>query len=62
MLYLRGDADGRSPDDYLPGLKDAGAKRVSGAVLHGSGEFAPLEVPQAFVQAVGSVAGACRGI
>jgi len=61
MLYLRGDADGRSPDDYLPGLKQAGAKRVSGAVLHGSGEFAPLEVPQAFMQVVGSFARACQG-
>lgn len=60
MLYLRGDADGVSPEEYLPGLKAAGAKRVAGQVLHGSGEFAPLEVPQAFTQAVTSFARACR--
>lgn len=60
MLYLRGDADGHSPEDYLPGLKKLGAKHVSGVVLRGSGEFAPLEVPQAFVQAVGSFAKVCQ--
>jgi pimeloyl-ACP methyl ester carboxylesterase len=60
MLYLRGDADGRSPEDYLPGLRDVGAKRVKGGVLHGSGEFAPLEVPQAFMRALLSFARACR--
>lgn len=52
LLYLRGDADGRSPDEYVSGLKEAGAKRVSGQVLHDSGEFAPLEAPRAFVDAV----------
>ncbi|MEO8024244.1 alpha/beta hydrolase [Polaromonas sp.] len=60
MLYLRGDADGRSPEDYLPGLKAAGARRVTGQVLHDSGEFAPLEVPKAFSQAVASFAKTCQ--
>jgi pimeloyl-ACP methyl ester carboxylesterase len=60
MLYLRGDADGRSPEDYLPALKAAGAKRIQGEVLRGSGEFAPLEVPEAFIQAVGAFAKACQ--
>lgn len=60
MLYLRGDADGRSPDDYLPGLRAAGAKRFQGEVLRGSGEFAPLEVPGAFTQAMASFAKACQ--
>ena len=53
---LRGDADGRSPDDYLPELRDAGAMRLEGGVLEGSGEFAPLEVPEAFIQKLRSFA------
>ena len=60
MLYLRGDADGRSPDDYVRNLQEKGAKRLSGAALHGSGEFAPLEVPEAFVRQVVSFAKACQ--
>ena len=52
MLYLRGDADGRSPDDYLPGLRKAGVRELTSAVLKGSGEFAPLEAPKAFVEAL----------
>jgi pimeloyl-ACP methyl ester carboxylesterase len=59
MLYLRGDADGRSPDDYLPGLKAAGAVSIEGRVLKGSGEFAPLEAPEAFIDAVRDFALAC---
>lgn len=59
MLYLRGDADGGSPDDYVRGLKEKGAHRLSGAVLHGSGEFAPLEAPDAFVRELVSFARAC---
>jgi pimeloyl-ACP methyl ester carboxylesterase len=59
MLYLRGDADGRSPDDYVRGLQEKGAKHLSGAVLHDSGEFAPLEVPEAFMREVASFAKAC---
>lgn len=60
MLYLRGDADGRSPDDYLPALKAAGAKRLKGEVLAGSGEFAPLEVPKAFTRALAAFAKECQ--
>jgi pimeloyl-ACP methyl ester carboxylesterase len=60
MLYLRGDADGRSTEDYVRGLQEKGAKRLSAAVLHGSGEFAPLEVPDAFVREVSSFAKTCR--
>ncbi|HEX6705846.1 MAG TPA: alpha/beta hydrolase [Albitalea sp.] len=59
VLYLRGDADGRSPEDYLPGLRKAGATRLRGGTLAGSGEFAPLEVPQAFMQALLSFARSC---
>ena len=60
MLYLRGDADGRSPEDYLPALKAAGAKRLKGEVLEGSGEFAPLEVPKAFTRALAAFAKECQ--
>ena len=60
MVYLRGDADGRAPENYLLGLQKLGAKRVSGVVLPRSVEFAPLEVPQAFVQAVKFFATACH--
>jgi pimeloyl-ACP methyl ester carboxylesterase len=52
LLYLRGDADGGSPDEYVRGLQSAGAKRVESGVLHGSGEFAPLETPEAFTRAL----------
>jgi len=52
VLYLRGDADGRSPESYVSGLKKAGATRVAAGVLRGSGELAPLEVPNAFIEAV----------
>jgi pimeloyl-ACP methyl ester carboxylesterase len=52
LLYLRGDADGRSPDDYLPGLRAAGAAQLTGGVLPDSGEIAPLEAPGAVVEAL----------
>lgn len=52
LLYLRGDADGGSPDAYVNGLKSAGAQQVESGVLHSSGELAPLETPQAFIQAL----------
>jgi pimeloyl-ACP methyl ester carboxylesterase len=56
LLYLRGDADGRSPDAYVQGLKDAGATRVTSQVLVGAGELLPLEVPMQFVRALVSFA------
>ena len=52
LLLLRGDADGRSPDDYLPGLRRAGVRELTAAVLPDCGEFAPLEAPRAFVDAL----------
>lgn len=60
ILYLRGDADGRSPDEYVDGIEAAGAKDVSSVVLRGSGEFAPLEVPQQFNRALLSFARTCH--
>jgi pimeloyl-ACP methyl ester carboxylesterase len=59
LLYLRGDADGRSPEDYVPGLRAAGALHVESKVLPGSGEFAPLEVPREFTEALASFARTC---
>ncbi|HEX4970152.1 MAG TPA: hypothetical protein VFV69_03785 [Steroidobacteraceae bacterium] len=32
----RGDADGRSPDDYVPGIKIAGAMNIESGVLPNS--------------------------
>jgi pimeloyl-ACP methyl ester carboxylesterase len=52
ILYARGDVDGGSPDEYVPGLREKGARRVSGCVLGGSGELAPLEAPEAFIREV----------
>jgi pimeloyl-ACP methyl ester carboxylesterase len=52
LLYLRGDADGRSPDDYVPGIKDAGAVNVESGVLPNSGEYAPEEAPRALIEAL----------
>lgn len=59
MLYLRGDADGGSPDEYVRALQQKGAKRLTGAVLPGSGECAPLEAPADFVREVAAFAKAC---
>ena len=61
LLYMRGDADGRSPDEYVRGLKAKGADRVSAAVLRGCGELAPLEASGAFVREVRAFARSCRG-
>jgi pimeloyl-ACP methyl ester carboxylesterase len=52
LLYLRGDADSRRIDDYVKGLKKAGAENLSSRILSGSGEFAPLEAPEEFVAAL----------
>ena len=60
ILYLRGDADGGKPDDYVAGLRQAGALSVSGGVLPDSGEFAPLEAPQALMAALTAFAARCR--
>jgi len=60
VLYLRGDADGRTPDDYVAGMRTMGARHVAGGVLRGSGEFSPLEVPAEFVRAVSEFAHRCQ--
>jgi len=52
ILYLRGDADGRSIDPYLDGLRKAGAEKVFGKTLEGSGEILSLETPDKLVEAL----------
>ena len=59
LRVLRGDADGRSPDVYADGLRKIGALNVSAEVLHGSGEFSPLETPTSFMSAIEAFAEAC---
>jgi len=60
LLYLRGDADGRTPEPYVAGLKKAGAQHVSSAVLRSCGEIAPVEASEDFVRIVGRFAADCR--
>lgn len=52
LLYLRGDADHRKIDDYVKGLKEAGAENLTSGTLPGSGELAPLEAPEEFIAAL----------
>ena len=61
LLYLRGDADGRSPADYLPGLRDKGARLVEADTLPDSGEIAPLEAREAFARRLLAFADSCSG-
>jgi pimeloyl-ACP methyl ester carboxylesterase len=50
ILYLRGDADGGSPEDYATGLKDKGARFLETGTLPDSGEIAPLEAREEFTR------------
>jgi pimeloyl-ACP methyl ester carboxylesterase len=59
MLYLRGDADGGSPADYLPGLRNKGARHIEADTLPGSGEIAPLEAGDDLVRRLLSFAKSC---
>lgn len=49
LLYLRGDADGRSVEDYVRGLRAAGAAQVRGMVIPHSGEFTPVDASDALI-------------
>ncbi len=51
LLYLRGDAYGRI-QDYVNGLRRAGAERLESGTIAGSGEYLPVEAPDAFVEHV----------
>lgn len=52
LLYLRGDADPRSIDDYVAGFKAAGVQQLQSAVVEDSGELLMLEAPEQFTQLV----------
>jgi pimeloyl-ACP methyl ester carboxylesterase len=44
ILYVRGDADGRKPDDYLPPIREMGAQNIEGKIIPG-GEYVAEEAP-----------------
>jgi hypothetical protein len=52
LLYVRGDADSRSIDPYVEGLKAAGVENLESRIVADSGELLPIEAPQAFVDLV----------
>jgi pimeloyl-ACP methyl ester carboxylesterase len=52
ILYFRGDADGRSPEDYIAGLREAGARDVRPVTIDGTAEFTPIEAPELFADMV----------
>jgi pimeloyl-ACP methyl ester carboxylesterase len=52
VLYLRGDAGGRDIQDYVAGLRKAGATLLQSGVLPNSGEYAPEEAPEHLIQAL----------
>jgi len=56
MLYIRGDADHRPIAPYLSGLEEIGVQRLRGEIIDGSGEFLPLEAPEAFIEVIGDFA------
>lgn len=51
MLYVRGDADGRKPDDYVPALREKGAVHIEGKVIPG-GEYVAEEAPEQLIAAI----------
>ncbi len=52
ILYLRGDAGGRDIEEYVAGLRLAGAARLESGLLPHSGEYAPEEAPEHLVRAL----------
>lgn len=52
ILYLRGDAGGRDIDDYVEGLRTAGASNLRSRLIHDCGEFIPIEAPAALCKAL----------
>ncbi|MDQ0586351.1 alpha/beta fold hydrolase [Variovorax paradoxus] len=52
LLYLRGDAGGRDIDDYVEGLRQAGAANLRSRLIPGSGEYLPVEAPAATCEAL----------
>jgi pimeloyl-ACP methyl ester carboxylesterase len=52
VLYLRGEREGGEFDRYLAGLREAGLFNVNGAIIPGSGHFAPEEAPDAVARSM----------
>lgn len=52
ILYIRGDADGRSIEAYRNGLKTAGVANLDTRVVAGAGELLPIEAPAAFIEII----------
>jgi len=52
LLFVRGDADGRSAESYAPGLKAAGVASLKIRTVAGTGELLPVERPEAFIDIV----------
>lgn len=46
LLYLRGDRESGSIDNYVAGFRDAGIKNVQSAIIKECGHFAPEEQPE----------------
>jgi pimeloyl-ACP methyl ester carboxylesterase len=61
LLFLRGDADGGSPDDFVPALREKGARFIEAGTLPGTGEIAPLEARADFTKRLRAFAKSCVG-
>jgi pimeloyl-ACP methyl ester carboxylesterase len=57
ILYVRGDADGRKPDDYVPALRDKGAIHIESRVVPG-GEYVAEEAPEQLISTIREFRGA----
>lgn len=60
LLYLRGDAGGTDMAAYERSLRAAGVRDLTLDRIAGSGEFIPVEAPQACVSAIADFAHRCR--
>jgi len=58
VLYLRGQRELGSMDDYLRGFRAAGLDDLRGALIPDSGHFAADEQPRAVAEAIGRFIGA----
>jgi pimeloyl-ACP methyl ester carboxylesterase len=52
LFYLRGDAGGREIKPYVDGLRAVGAQRLESHVIPNCGEYAPVEAPAEFCDAL----------
>jgi len=62
LLYLRGGRDeGRDVHEYAAGLEAGGAQHLSCDIIENSGEYLPLEAPQAFCERLRKFGAAALG-